>query len=79
MSNEKANLLYEYERLDMEYEILRSMEERLRQMSKPFAADDVKEARESLFKSILCIKKAWKYLDSSPEYEQIKMNLVEPE
>ena len=78
MDNEKASLLYEYERLDLEFEILRSLEERLRRLGKTFAADDLKEARDHLFKSILCVKKSYKFIESTPNYEQIKMNLIEP-
>ena len=78
MDNEKASLLYEYERLDLEYEVVRSLEERLNKAGKPYAADQLREAKEHIYRAVLCVKTAWKFIDSSPSYEQIKMNLIEP-
>ena len=76
MKDDKARLLLEYQRLDLEYEVIRDLVAEFREKGKDFVADDLKEALDFLYKAILSIKKAWKFADAPGfYYEQIKMDL----
>lgn len=75
MRNIKANLVIEYQRLDLEYEIVRQLAEELRQKGRIDEADILDEAKQNLFQAVLRIKRAWKYLPDQPSCEQIRIEL----
>jgi hypothetical protein len=75
MGNEKEQLLHEYERLDLEFVVLEMIAKELRKQNKDFAADNIDEAREHLYKTILCVKKSWKFLDPNADCEQLVMDI----
>lgn len=76
MNRDRAALVYEEDRLDLEYKVLRSFKEDLYKKNKNYAGDYVNEAAEQITKAMLCLRMAHKYIDD-PDYEQIKMDLPE--
>lgn len=75
MDDLKTALVIEYQRLDLEYEVIRGIVSELKQKGKICEADDVEQALQHVCKAILLIKKSWKFLPDKPAGEQIKMDL----
>lgn len=76
MSYEERALLYEEERIDLEYAVVRSIEKGLREKGKIDAANDVKKAVELLRQAVACMKSARKFSGVST-FEQIKMDFFD--
>ena len=76
MSYEERALLYEEERIDLEYAVVHSIEKGLREKGKIDAANDVKKVAELLRQAVACMKSARKFSGVST-FEQIKMDFFD--
>ena len=76
MEHEERALLYEEERIDLEFAVVHSLEKGLRDKGKIDAANEVKKASELLRQAVMCFKAARKYSGVST-YEQIKMDFFD--
>lgn len=75
MESLRAALIIEYQRLDLEYEVIRGLVEELKEKGKLHEAEDLEQAKQHVFQAIMLTKKAWKFLPDKPTGEQIKMDL----
>jgi len=73
MEYEERALLYEENRIDLEFAVVQGLEKSLREKGKCDAADDVKKAAELLRQAVFCIKSARKFSGVST-FEQLQMD-----
>lgn len=76
MEYEERALLYEEERIDLEFAVVHSIEKGLREKGKIDVADDVKRAAELLRQAVACIKSARKFSGVST-FEQLQMDFFD--
>lgn len=76
MDYSERALLYEEERIDLEFAVVHSIEKGLREKGKTDAADDVKKAAELLRQAVSYIKSARKFSGVST-FEQIQMDFFD--
>lgn len=76
MTHVESEILYETQRVDLEFAVVKSMEKELRRADKNDAADKVKEAADCLQRATALLNAARKWVDMSV-YDQLKMDFME--
>lgn len=76
MTHTESEILYEMQRVDLEFAVVKSMEKELRRADKNDAADKVKEAADCLQRATFLLNAARKWVDMSV-YDQLKMDFME--
>ena len=74
MDSLKSALIIEYQRLDLEYECIRSLEYELKEKGRYWEVEGLTEAKQHVYQALLQIKQVWKFL-SDESGEQIKMDI----
>lgn len=77
MEGIKTELIIEYQRLDLEYEVIRGIQERLAEQGNFSEAEKLAQAKQHVFQAICLIKNAWKCLPDFPYCEQLKMDFFD--
>lgn len=70
---DRSRLLYEYTRLDCEYEIVRCLSEELEKHRRLVSAEYVDEAKQHLLKAVYSLKSGLKWIESVDHNEQMEM------
>lgn len=76
MIRAEGEILYEMQRVDLEFAVVKSMERELRRADKNDAADKVKEAADCLQRATFLLNAARKWVDVSV-YDQLKMDFMD--
>lgn len=76
MIRAENEILYEMQRVDLEFAVVKSMERELRRADKNDAADKVKEAADCLQRATILLNAARKWVDVSV-YDQLKMDFID--
>ena len=76
MEHAEGALLYEMQRIDLEFAVVNSIAKDLRKREKINSAEDVEEAAKYLQKAAILLNSARKWSGVS-EYEQIKMDFTD--
>ena len=76
MIHAEGEILYEMQRVNLEFAVLKSMERELRRADKNDAADKVKEAADCLQRATFLLNAARKWVDVSV-YDQLKMDFMD--
>lgn len=76
MTHVESEILYEMQRVDLEFAVVKSMERELRRADKNDAADKVKEAADCLQRATFLLNAARKWVDISV-CDQLKMDFME--
>lgn len=76
MIRAEGEILYEMQRVDLEFAVVKSMEKELRRADKNDAAEKVKEAADCLQRATFLLNAARKWVDVSV-YDQLKMDFMD--
>ena len=76
MIRAEGEILYEMQRVDLEFAVVKSMEKELRRADKNDAAEKVKEAADCLRRATILLNAARKWVDVSA-YDQLKMDFMD--
>lgn len=76
MIHAEGEILYEMQRVDLEFAVVKSMEKELRRADKNDAAEKVKEAADCLQRATFLLNAARKWVDVSV-YDQLKMDFMD--
>lgn len=76
MTYAEGEILYEMQRVDLEFAVVKSMEKELRRADKNDAAEKVKEAADCLQRATFLLNAARKWVDVSV-YDQLKMDFMD--
>lgn len=76
MIHAEGEILYEMQRVDLEFAVVKSMERELRRADKNDAAEKVKEAADCLQRATFLLNAARKWVDVSV-YDQLKMDFMD--
>lgn len=76
MIRAESEILYEMQRVDLEYAVVKSMEKELRRADKNDAAEKVREAADCLQRATILLNAARKWVDVSV-YDQLKMDFMD--
>lgn len=76
MIRAEGEILYEMQRVDLEFAVVKSMEKELRRADKNDAAEKVKEAADCLQRATILLNAARKWVDVSA-YDQLKMDFMD--
>lgn len=76
MIHAEGEILYEMQRVDLEFAVLKSMERELRRADENDAAEKVREAADCLQQATFLLNAARKWVDVSV-YDQLKMDFMD--